>query len=205
MATHAKEQNPNRPGLSRSSGGNYHARETQDPSSATQTVLQRSGEFIQQRDYVSAAELLRSAGHDLQVRNLLGICLMRIGEYEQAVQVFRQVVLAPGGIQLRTDIDNCWKRNFATALLLKGLPSGALEVLAEIPDDVDSLRTAQIRSAIVKWEKTLSLFRWLDWKLNKIEPRNCRVPIDFEPGELDFDGVLPRPNLPSRSNISLAA
>ncbi len=127
-----------------------------------------------------------------------------MGEYEQAVQVYRQFVLLPNSVVERPNISDACKRNFATALLLKGLPSGALEVLAGM-HDMYNLRAVQIRAAILKWEKTLSLFRWLDWKLNFVEPPNCKVPIDFEAGEIEFDTMQVRPDRPARSDVRLAA
>lgn len=174
------------------------------PPAATNPAILRAAEFIKKGDYRRASALLVAAGRDLQVRNTLGVCLMRLGEFEQAVQVYRQLVLMPGSVTERAEISDVYKRNFATALLLRGFPSGALEVLASMHDS-ESLMSARIRASIKQWERSLSFFRWLDWKLNRIEPPNCRVPIDFDPGELDFDVVMPRPDQPVRRNINLAA
>ncbi len=117
---------------------------------------------------------------------------MRMGCIEKAVDVFRSFVLIPDTVLERTDVSHAAKRNFATALLMKGSPSGALSVLAEIHDP-DHLMAVRLYSAIKKWENSLSWFRWLDWKLNRIEPTKCHVPLDFEPGELDFDVHAQRP------------
>ena len=170
----------------------------------TRHAIERSIELINHNDYLSAARLLLAAGYDPDVHNLLGVCLMRLGEFEQAVQVYRQLVLMPGSVLERPDINEVYKRNFATALLLKGFPSGALEVLAAMQDSY-SLRAVQIRAAIVKWEKSLSLLRWLDWKINAIEPPCCKVAIDFEPGEIELDTAQLRPDGSARPDVGLAA
>ena len=167
-------------------------------------IIERSIELMRQGEYRAAAGLLRAAGYDPEVRNLLGVCLIRLGEYEQAVQVYRQFVLLPNSVLERPNMSDANKRNFATALLLKGLPSGALEVLSGMPD-MYNLRAVQIRAAILKWEKSLSFLRWLDWKFNFVEPRNCKIPIDFEPGEIEFDTTQVRPDRPARSDVRLAA
>ena len=162
-------------------------------------AMRQANSLIQKNDYAGAVNLLASAGRDPQVRNALGVCLMRSGRIDQAVEVFRSFVLMPGSVMERPDVSNACKRNFATALLMKGFPSGALTVLAETrePEDIMEMR---LRSAIKQWEKSLSWFRRLDWKMNGIEPRNCHVPIDFEPGEFDVQVQLQRPVDPGRLN-----
>ncbi|WP_436715134.1 tetratricopeptide repeat protein [Roseiconus lacunae] len=140
--------------------------------------------LIRRRDYHAAAKQLRSAGRDLSIRNTLGVCLLRIGLADEALQVFRQFVLTPGNLGERGDVSDAQKRNFATALLLSGSPSGAIDVLREIKSD-DQRQADQIRRSIRQWEKSLGWLRWIDWKLNRIEPPNCRVQVDFVPGEFD--------------------
>ncbi|MFG0262529.1 MAG: tetratricopeptide repeat protein [Novipirellula sp. JB048] len=146
---------------------------------------------IQKCDYRGAAELLRSAGRDTSVRNTLGVCLLRLGQIDEALAVFRQFVLVPGGVTERSDVSNLCRRNFATALLLKGSPSGALAVIQETREPNHPM-AVRIQQAIQSWERSLSWLRWIDWKLNRIEPPHCQVAIDFEPGEFEFD-VVQRP------------
>ncbi|MCO8123867.1 tetratricopeptide repeat protein [Stieleria sp. TO1_6] len=149
-------------------------------------ALTRSASLIRKGDYQSAAKLLQSSGNGTSIRNTLGVCLMRLGRYDEALVVFRQFVLAAGNISERSDISNLCKRNFAMALLLNGSPSGALTVLAEMREP-DQPVTVRIYETIQAWERSLSWLRRLDWKLNRIEPARCRIPIDFEPGEFDFE------------------
>ncbi len=188
---------------------NSHAVGTQNAGNETPTLnpaLRQAYGLIQKNDYAGAANLLAAAGRDPQVRNVLGVCLMRMGCIEKAVDVFRSFVLMPGTVLERADVSNASKRNFATALLMKGLPSGALSVLAEIHDP-DHLMAVRLYSAIKQWEKTLSWFFWLDWKLNGVEPAKCHVPLAFEPGELDFDVHTQHsvePGTPRKRSLKLA-
>ncbi len=152
-------------------------------------TLRRAREWIQNRNYSKAANLLATAGRDAKVRNALGVCLMRMGKVDSAVEVFRSFVLMPGTVIERGDVNHASKRNFATALIMKGYPSGALDVLAETHDP-DHPMAVRLREAIAQWEKSLPWLRWFDWKLNHIEPKNCHVPLTFEPGEFDFDVAI---------------
>ena len=163
--------------------------------------------LIQKKDYVGAANMLGSAGHDTQVRNVLGVCLMRLGRIDEAVKIYRSFVLQPGTVYERANVSGAAKRNFATALLLKGLPSGAVTVLDDMHDPEHPM-AVRLYSALKRWEKSLSWFRWLDWKINAIHPANCNVPIDFEPGELDIQVPAQRPvgpSKPSTGPMKLAA
>ncbi len=124
---------------------------------------------------------------------------------EEAISILRSLVMPPGCTWTRPDAPNMFKRNFATALLLAGHPSGCLELLAEMRDEQHP-RVQQMRAAIKRWEKTLSFFQWLNWWTGRIEPANRPVAIDFIPGELE--GELPRPdatpNASAKSNLSTA-
>ena len=170
-------------------------------------AIARVSNLIRRRDYQAAAELLRSAGRDPLVRNTLGVCLLRFGHVEEALAVFRQFVLTPGSVTERSDVSNACKRNFAMALLMKGSPSGALDVITETREP-DHPMAVRIREAVKSWEKSLSWLRRIDWKLNRIEPPRCQVPIDFEPGEFEFefetDTVQRQFDKPSDNSLELA-
>ena len=183
------------------------AQNTGNDAAVLNPTLQHAKVMIQKGDYAGAANLLATAGHDPKVRNALGVCLMRSGKIDKAVDVYRSFVLNPGSVVERREASNSSKRNFATALLMKGFPSGALAVLAEIRDP-DHPMAVRLHSAIRQWEKSLSWFRRLDWKLNGIEPSHCHVPLDFEPGEFDFEVQVQRPdqpNNPCKTSVELAA
>lgn len=189
--THIKNQNQNSENHSGDMGRPNHLPTPQSPA------IQRACTLIKKGDYSGAANLLAAAGRDPQIRNTHGVCLMRAGRVDAAVDLYRSFVLVPGTLLERTDVSNAYKRNFATALLMKGLPSGALVVLKETREPNHPI-AVQIRASIKQWEKSLSWLKRLDWKFNAIEPRNCHVPIDFEPGEFDFHVELQRPAKPEK-------
>ncbi|WP_417729981.1 tetratricopeptide repeat protein [Rosistilla oblonga] len=166
-------------------------------------VFERVASLVRESDYDEAVEVLRAAGFDIQIRNALGVCLMRAGRPEEAVAVFRQFVLQADGVSERKELSNAYKRNFATALLMKGSPSGAVSVLTET-HELDHPMAVRISGAIRSWAKSLSWWRRFDWKINGIEPANCHVPLDFEPGEFDFETVVRQQDLPRDGRFGLA-
>jgi len=148
--------------------------------------MQKALGLAHRNELQSAIELLTSAGTDVATRNALGVCLLRAGKIDNALRIFRGFVLGSGGVSERSDSPAIYKRNFATTLLLAGQVAGCLDTLRN-SGDPEHPRAVEIRTAIKRWERSLSFFRRWDWKLNQIEPRNRRVEIDFVPGEFEFD------------------
>lgn len=131
-----------------------------------------------------------SSERSLHIQNLRGVRLLREGDIQGAIAVLRPLVLAPGCTWTRPNAPNVYRRNFCTALLLAGHPSGCLDLLAEMRDDSHP-RVQQMRAAIKSWEKTLSWLQWINWQTGRIEPMNHPVRLDFVPGEIEEDLRLP--------------
>ncbi|QEF98970.1 hypothetical protein Mal15_30280 [Stieleria maiorica] len=148
---------------------------------SAETLPERIAQQIQNNHYVAAYDALRTLPRSPLNLSCLGVLAMRIGHAEEAIRVFRGMVLTPGTTICRSDAGDTLLINYATALLLGNLPSGALDVLGNLQNR-DALPAVQIRSAIKRWASGLSFWRRWDWKLNHIEPPNCSVPIDFAPG-----------------------
>lgn len=150
---------------------------------------------IQARHYEKAVDLLRSAGGAPEVRNAMGVCLLRLGRHEHAINTLRELVLAPGCTWMRSDRPAQYKVNFATALLLGGHPAGCVEVLGEIHNEALPA-VKQLREAINRWQKTLTFWQRLNWKLGQVEPPNPVVSVDFEPGVFGI-AALDEPPVPT--------
>ncbi|WP_182868280.1 hypothetical protein [Stieleria mannarensis] len=151
------------------------------PSPSADTLPDRISQQIQNGNYAAAYDALRTMPRSPGNLSCLGVLAMRIGHTDEAIRIFRGMVLCPGTTICRRDADDTLLINYATALLLGNLPSGAIDVLGNL-NNRDALPAIQIRSAIKRWASGLSFWRRLDWKLNHIEPPNCSVPIDFAPG-----------------------
>ncbi|MEZ6126723.1 MAG: hypothetical protein R3C49_26680 [Planctomycetaceae bacterium] len=148
--------------------------------------LQKTRQLIAAGDCDAALHQLGQHS-DPESRNLRGICLMRTGRTEQAVQLYRLLLLDVTG-NVRTGSSDEVVINFATALLISGRPAGCLDILWNVKD-----RTLpaylQLKSAIDKWSRTLPLWARLNWVLGKLQPDPCIVPIDFPPGILTSESI----------------
>ena len=155
-------------------------------------VIQKTLRLVQRNEFSQAADLLRSAGQTPVTRNALGVCLMRAGKIDEALRIYRNLVLSSGSTWERTEVPSLYKRNFATALLLAGLPAGCLDVLRSA-GEAEHPNTLRLRQAIKDWEKSLSFWRRWDWRLNQVVPAHCSIPITFTPGEFEHELVEEAP------------
>ena len=160
---------------------------------------------IADNDYAGAIVCLKRLPHlDPSAQNTLGVCLLRAGRITEAIEVYRRLTLVTGTVIFRSETPDVWKRNFATGVLLSGSPSGALSILEETRDH-ETLIETRLRVAILDWQKSLPWWRRVDWLLNRIEPKNCSVPLNFEYGEFDFEVVRNGPSGNSGNPLDLAA
>ncbi|WP_164101367.1 tetratricopeptide repeat protein [Candidatus Laterigemmans baculatus] len=143
--------------------------------------LRRAVQLAESGQYHAALQLLRPQGRSPETLNAIGVCLMRMGNLQEAVPLYHAMVMKPGCTWMRPEVPTLYKINFATALLLKGSPAGCLAILKEINAPRDP-RIQQLRGALRKWEASLSFWRRWDWYLSHVEPPKCRVELDFVPG-----------------------
>mgnify|MGYP002624573921 CR=1 FL=1 len=141
------------------------------------------------KQYDRALALSRKpGGMDLDIVNARGVCLLRTGRYDEAVALYRNLVLQPGCTWMRKDRPLHYKTNFAVALLLSGRPSGCLDMLHELTAEAPPIGDV-LRSAIKRWESTLPFWSWLNWKLCGAAPPDRPVCLDFEPGDFGCETV----------------
>ncbi len=124
--------------------------------------------------------LARSKVHSPWSTNALAVCLLRLGQAEQAVELFRNLVLS-GSLFLRSDLPTTWKVNFATTLLMADNLVGCNRLLGEIQDEGHP-SVQRLRSALTRWHNDLSLWQKIHWFLGGQPAR--RVELGFLPGDL---------------------
>jgi hypothetical protein len=136
--------------------------------------------------YADALGLTRGKGAgDQQLQNVRGVCLLRTGQVDEALMLFRGMALQTGGISVRKDCSPLIAINFATSLLLSAHPAGCLEVLRELPESlapVEADAVVRLDRAIRDWERRLSWWGWLDWKVNRIASTHVPVRLEGLPG-----------------------
>lgn len=112
--------------------------------------------------------------------NAIAVCLLRLGQTDRAIELFRSLVLS-GSLFLRRDVPTAWKANFATALLMANNLFGCIQVLRDIQDEHDP-NVQRLRGVIRRWQRELSMAEKFQWFLGGQPARP--VVLDFLPGEL---------------------
>ena len=114
--------------------------------------------------------------------NALGVCHLRLGNAKIAMDAFRGLVLAGGGILLRSDVPVVFKTNFAISLLMLDNLGGCLSILAELQED-EHPAVGRLKRAVQRWKQGLSWWEKMRWYLGGqiAQP----VVLDFPPGDLE--------------------
>lgn len=147
-------------------------------------------------DLKGALKILVASGEaSLLASNARGVCLMRMGRAEDAVQVYRICAVDNATMYLRRDLPVIVGTNFATALLLSGRTAGAANTLSEIGNETHP-SVARLRSALAKWEAELSWWQKVCWKAGLVPSHP--VTLEFMPGDFMDLGGLHRQEPPSR-------
>ena len=130
-----------------------------------------------------AAELLRRSGiSNSTLSNAYGVCLMRCGELDKALDVYHNLCLSTS-VCVKRDVPAEHMANYATALLLKRNVSGCRAVLQQIRESSNPA-VVRLRSAIYQWEQSLSWAQRIRLKLlGRMPSRPIELP--FPPGDLD--------------------
>ena len=154
-------------------------------STRVDEILHRVRQMAALQHYDQALNYLSSVERARQVLNAKGVCLIRLGRFEEAMRLYYGLVLNPGCTWMRPELPLVYKTNYATALLLGGHPAGCLEILTEL--NAEQNPTVQrLRGAIKAWESRLTFWQMLNWRFARIEPANRPVKIEFEPGEFEL-------------------
>jgi hypothetical protein len=144
-------------------------------------LLGRAEEILQQEGPRAALEMLAGTETTPWVTNARGVCLLRLGEVQSALALFRRLAMAPRGFGLRHEAPTVFKTNYATAQLLAGDLTGCTVTLGQAQDDGHPA-VQRLRAAIARWRRGLTFWEWVCSVLGGAVPR----PIDlgFPPGDL---------------------
>lgn len=147
------------------------------------TVLNKVQALLNEGRAKDALELLSRCGSNSPPeQNARGVCLMRLGLTEKAIDLYRRLVLRKDSVCFRSDVPVVFKTNFATALLLSRNVSGCEAVLEELGND-SSPEVVKLRAALSRWRHSLNWVRRLLLALHGAPSRQS-IPLDFPPGDL---------------------
>lgn len=130
-------------------------------------------------------------------RNAKGVCLLRLGRVDEALRLFRSLVLRSDCTWMKPELPVVYRTNLCTALLLSGHPVGASDLLAGM-EEQEHPAVLRLRRSIQNWERSLSFWHRMQWKLG-LEP-GSPVPIDFSPGDF-VEPITVDCQLPLRSSL----
>lgn len=142
--------------------------------------------LLEKNEAKQAMELVSPhAKENHQLTNLYGVCLMRAGNPQAAVQVYRSLVLAGNGLDLRSDVPTVYVANYATALFLADNIPGGYQVLTQLARREKHPAAAKLQDAMDRWFRGLSFWQRLNYRLGG-QP-SIPVTFDFPPGFLEED------------------
>jgi hypothetical protein len=160
--------------------GPANAADTWPPEVAD--VLGKVKKLLEEGQPAAALELIgRSRLGSPWLANAAAVCQLRLGNARVAVDTFRGLVLAAGGLLLREDVPAVFKVNFAAALIADGNLSGGLRTLGEVRDEGHPA-VREIRDAVRRWEAGMAFWQKLWWSLGGEPPRP--LVLDFPMGRL---------------------
>src|SRR4051812_12600004 len=112
-------------------------------------VLRKVQKLLDEGQPAAALEQIGGSNLDSPwLANAAGVCQLRLGNANAAVETFRGLVLT--GLFLREDAPTVFEVNFATALIADGNLSGGLRTLSEIREEGHPA-VLEIRHAIRRW------------------------------------------------------
>jgi len=129
--------------------------------------------------YEQAFRAIPTSNSDLEILNTRAVCMMRMGKFAPAITLLRSVALNTSTFHLRSEIPHHLKINYATALFFGGEPAGGIDALADIQRE-DDPQVKMLRQQCKIWVKGMSMWRRLDWYLNRIAP-NFGPPLPESP------------------------
>lgn len=130
------------------------------------------------REAMEYLDRLDSNNHLIQ--NARGVCLMRLGQADAAIQILRDLAFQ-GQICIPSDTPPLFAANYATALLMKGYNQEALEILAALKP-AQHPYIAALYDAVAEWKRGLTLFQKLCCRL-KLYPKKP-ISLAVPPGGL---------------------
>lgn len=143
---------------------NHKVRAESRPSNSPTATIERASQLAEAGNVGDALKLLSSSSTDnADIRNAKAVCLMRLERPDEAVNVYRSLLLAPGCTWIQPDRPVFHITNFALSLILIGRPSGARDLLNGVKDK-NHPSVDRLSEILRKWERNLSWWQWLNWR-----------------------------------------
>jgi len=122
----------------------------------------------------AAEYLLRIGMESAELRNAYGVCLMRAGKLEKAVEAYQTLCLN-GSVCLKANVPTVHIANYATALLLTGNLAGCRAALRQVREPAHPAGV-RLDKAIERWQQSLTWVQRMRLYLGGAVPEK---PIDL--------------------------
>ncbi len=147
------------------------------------TVLVKAQSLLDQGQTAEALEMLSFCGRNTHgIENAKGVCLLRLGRYDAALKILRELVFPRGAFSIPDDTPTVFRTNYITAMLLSGSVMTAGELLKDVPDRSHSA-VQRLKTAIRQWRRSLPWWRQLLLWVGAYPDKPVR--LDYPPGDLD--------------------
>ena len=138
-------------------------------------------QLLDSNEYEKAVLYIQKQGaNNPEMKNALGVCLMRLGRVEYALEVLRDLVFQKF-ISIPRDTPPLYQANYATALLLKRYNLMAIEIIQNLPVSSHPY-IEELRLCLDQWRFQLPLYRRILCSV-KIFPSSA-VELTMPPGSL---------------------
>jgi len=114
------------------------------------------------------------------MRNALGVCLMRLGKVEKALNILQELVFQKF-LSIPKGTPAIYQANYATVLLLKNYNQMAIEIIKGL-SPADHPYIAQLHASVAQWKKQLPVFHKFRCMLG-LYP-DTPVTLSMEPGDI---------------------
>jgi hypothetical protein len=139
-------------------------------------ALAKIRKYLDENKPAEAIEFIsRFGAANAALKNLYGVCLMRTGQLDKALEVYRGICIGHG-VSLKSDAPIAHMVNYATVLLQHRNVAGCQDVLRHI-EQSNHPGTARIQAALDRWRASLSSWERLKLRLSDYRPEK---PIELE-------------------------
>ena len=146
-----------------------------------QEKLEYLREMLTAGDVPKALAILQKDGcRTPELKNALGVCLMRDGKIDQAMQVLRELVFGKL-ICIPSDTPPLYQANYATVLLCKQYNQVAIGIIRNLPTSAHPY-IVQLRWCIGQWQKKLPFGRRMLSRVGFYPA--AAIPLTMPPGDL---------------------
>lgn len=149
--------------------------------SSTEDMVLHVRQLLQSGQPEIALQFLEKTGIQApDMRNALGVCLLRLGKVEKALNVLQELVFQKF-LSIPKGTPPLYQANYATVLLLKNYNQMAIEIINGL-EPAEHPYIAQLHATVAQWKKQLPVFHKFRCMLGLYPDKP--VLLSMQPGDL---------------------